>query len=199
MSSFALPRATVICLLSLVPACGGPPPAESPSGPEVTGIEQYFPLGDGYVYTYETVDNAKGNQDMLLLRVRRPDPRHAQLQTGSGVRLLQITSEAIRREGSGFVLRAPLREGATWDGDNGGSTRVEAVGVAVSVPAGNFKDCIRTVEEIGGAGRGRITSVYCKGVGIAEMNVEQWEGADHATKRFQLRSYGPPVNLDAEP
>lgn len=196
MSSF--PRAAVFTLLSLVPACGGPPPAETPSQPDITGVEQYFPLGDGFVYTYQTVDEGSGSEDMLLLRVSRPDASHAKLQTGSGVRLLQITSEAIRREGSGFVLRAPLREGATWDGDNGGSTRVEAVDVTVSVPAGTFKDCVRTVEEIGGAGRGRITSVYCKGVGIAEMNVEQWEGADHAAKRFQLRSYGPPVNLDAE-
>lgn len=180
-------------------ACGGTPPEPStPKKPQLEGVERYFPLGDGYVYTYETTDEAGNPQDMLLLRVRRLGPAHAQLHTASGIRELRITPDAIQRQGSGFVLRAPLRAGSTWEGDNGGTTRVDAADVRVTVPAGSFEGCLRTVEEIGASGRGRITTVYCEDVGIAQMRVEQWEGAEHAVKLFHLRSYGPPVDLDAE-
>lgn len=189
--------AILCCLLPAVfSGCGaGPESPQTPRASGTTGVERYFPLGDGYVYTYETTE-ADQSQDMLLLRVKRLDKEHAQLQTASGVRHLIISPNAIRREGSGFVLRGPLDQGASWEGDNGGRTHIEAVNVRVSVPAGNFADCIRTVERIGQA-TGKITSVFCDGVGIAEMRVEQWEGATHAVKHFALKAYGPPVDLDA--
>ena len=186
-----------LSLLTFSACAGSPPQPTAPDKPKHEGVERYFPLGDGYVYTYET-DDEGDMKDMLLLKVRRLDPAHAQLHTSSGVRELRITAEAIQRQGSGFVLRAPLRVGTTWNGDNGGTTRIDAVDVRVSVPAGSFDACIRTVEEIDAAGHGRITTVYCENVGIAQMYVEQWEGAEHAAKRFLLRSFGPPVDLDAK-
>lgn len=179
--------------------CGTPASqAQAPEQPQASGVEKFFPLGDGYVYTYETFDDEGRVQDMMLLRVRRPEPGRAELHTASGVRDLSITVDSIRRQRGGFVLRAPLEKGAQWDGDNGGITIVQDVDVKLTVPAGSFHACIQTVEEINGTTRGRITSVYCPTVGLARMTVEQWERGERDSKRFDLRSYGPPVNLDAD-
>lgn len=183
----------------LVAGCASPvSQAQAPEQPQASGVEKFFPLGDGYVYTYETLDEDGRAQDMMLLRVRRPDPGRAELHTASGVRDLVVTADSIQRQPGGFVLRAPLEKGAQWDGDNGGTTRVQDVNVKLTVPAGTFDGCIQTVEEISGTSRGRITSVYCPTVGLARMTVEQWERGERDSKRFDLRSYGPPVNLDAD-
>jgi hypothetical protein len=178
-------------ILTMTVACGGPPSAEqAQKPPSATGIEHYFPLSDGFTYTYETVTD-DGAKDMSMVQVRRTDPRHAELRTGSGIRRLEVTSDAIRREGSGYVLRAPLNEGARWEGDNGGTTVVREANVKQVVPAGTFEGCVRTEEEVL-LERARITVVYCPGVGIVRMDVEQ----DGASKRFELRSYGSPAALD---
>jgi hypothetical protein len=190
--------ASPVALLLLV-ACGSPASrSQTPKIPPASGVEEFFPLGDGYVYTYETLDEDGRAEDMMLLRVRRSDPGRAELHTASGVRELVVTADSIRRSPGGFVLLAPLDKGAQWDGDNGGITRVHDVNVKLTVPAGTFDACIQTVEEISGATRGRITSVYCPAVGLARMTVEQWERGERNSKRFDLRSYGPPVNLDAD-
>lgn len=178
-------------ILATTVACGGPSaPGKAPERPSTTGIERYFPLSDGFTSTYETVTD-EGAKDMSMVQVRRTDPRHAEVRTGSGVRRLEVTSDSIRREGSGYVLRAPLSEGARWEGDNGGTTVVRDANVKLVVPAGTFEGCVRTEEEVVQE-RARITVVYCPGVGIARMDVEQ----DGASKRFVLRSYGAPAALD---
>ncbi|PIE05589.1 MAG: hypothetical protein CSA75_03945 [Sorangium cellulosum] len=192
---FAFPLALVAWFCG---CAGNPPEPKVQPPPTIRGVERYFPLGDGYVYVYETSVEGDGARDMLLLRVKRLDAGRAQMQTGSGTRDLIIGLNAIKREGSGFVLRAPLRQGATWGGENGGNTKVDAVDVKVAVPAGKFEGCIRTVEVIEGDARGQITSVFCDGVGIAEMHVEQWQGSSHAAKRFVLKSFGPPVRIDTQ-
>lgn len=191
-------RVVAVATGLLLAACGSaatPPPKTE--APPATALERYFPLGDGYVYTYDTIRDETGERDTLMLRVERIDTSHARMHTSSGVRELLLSDAAIRREGGGFVLRAPLELGAVWDGDNGGNTRVEAIDAKVSVKAGAFEDCVRTVEEIGGAANGKITSVFCPNVGIAWMLVEESNGGVHAAKRFELRSYGPPVDLGA--
>jgi hypothetical protein len=190
-------RAAALAAALALSACSAASPSSPKSGDSPrTALERYFPLGDDFVYTYDTIREETGERDTLMLRVERLDASRARVHTSSGVRELVLSDTAIQKEGGGFVLRAPLEPGAAWDGDNGGSTRVDAIDANVTVKAGSFTDCVRTVEEIGGAGRGKITSVFCPNVGIAWMLVEEWAGADHAAKRFELRSYGPPVDLD---
>ncbi len=178
-------------ILATTVACGGPPVAGTAQAPPpLSGVERYFPLSDGFTATYETTTDG-GAKDMSMVQVRRTSPGRAEVRTGSGVRHLEVTSDAIRREGSGYVLRSPLSEGEQWEGDNGGTTVVRAAGVKLVVPAGTFEGCVRTVEEVLRE-RARITVVYCPGVGIARMDVEQ----DGISRRFELRSYGAPVPLD---
>jgi hypothetical protein len=131
---------------------------------------------------------------MFMVRVKRVGPTIAQLLTGSSLRLLSIGPDFVRREGAGIVLRTPLKVGETWQGDKGVVKIVDA-NVEVKVTAGTYKDCVQTVEEVGGDARGKITTFFCPDVGIARMQVEEWHGADHFTQLMELRSFGPPMDL----
>lgn len=156
-------------------------------------VQRFFPLHDGYVYTYQTIREGASDGDMFMLRVQRTDPQHARLLTGSTSRSMSVNADSIARDEGGFVLRSPLREGATWPGDNGGTTVVEATGVREQVAAGTYSGCIRTREQVDGARPKTIRTVFCPDVGITSMTVE----AAHDSQRAELRSFGPPVDLEA--
>lgn len=155
-------------------------------------MEHFFPLTDGTIYTYQT-ETDRG-PDMFMVRVRRVGSDSALLLTGSNVRSLTIKPDSIHRAGGGFVLQAPLSKGTSWQGDRG-TVRVVDDNHQVTVPAGSFKGCVLTVEEIGGDARGRITTSFCPEVGIVRMVVEEWHGADQASQTIELRSFGPPTDL----
>jgi len=163
--------------------CAGPTaPPSSPETSHVTGIEEFFPLSEGLTLTYQT-ETHDGVKDMSMVQVHRVHSGLAQMRTGSGVQRLEVTRDSIRKEGGGYFLRMPLQTGASWDGENGGTTVVRSTNMTMTVPAGTFKGCVHTEEEVPEQ-RARVTVVYCPGVGIARMKVEQ----DGAWKTFELRA-----------
>jgi hypothetical protein len=61
----------------------------------------------------------------------------------------------------------------------------------VTVPAGTYRDCVETVEEMeSNEGRKRTTTAFCPGVGITVRETEVEQDAQHATERIELRSFG---------
>lgn len=180
----------------LLAGCGGVPAvADAPGATRIDGIERYFPLADGMVYTYEVTREPIGVGDRVLIKVRRSTPQHATLLTGSRTRALTIQLGSIQRDGAGYVLREPLSVGAQWPGENGGKTRVVDINARVTVPAGTFSGCVKTVEDVGAEGESRVESVFCPDVGIAQLVVHESHGSSTAVQRFQLLTYGPPVDL----
>jgi hypothetical protein len=131
---------------------------------------------------------------MFMVRVRRTGPSSADLRTGATSKTLVFDAVSVRRQGGGILLRAPFDVGASWTGDRG-QTRITDVQAVARVPAGTFQSCVKTVEEVGGDARGRITTVYCPDVGITSMQVEQWSGAEQTIETVELRAYGPPMDL----
>jgi hypothetical protein len=178
--------------LILCSCAGTPSPSLAPRDTR-SQVERLFPLLDGYIYTYQNSGQSAG-VDMFMIRVRRTSSTTAQLVTGSNVRMLTISADHVRRDGGGFVLRAPLQKGASWQGDKG-IVRVVDTGVQVKVPAGSYLGCVQVVEEVGGDARGTITTFFCPEVGIARMRVQQWQGAEELTQTTELRSFGPPMDL----
>jgi hypothetical protein len=93
------------------------------------------------------------------------------------------------------LLRFPFVVGNTWKSKSG-TVRVVAVDQEVTVPAGHFTGCMRTVEEshVGGVTRS-VTSVFCSHVGLVMLEAtggsEDGQGRETAT----LKSFGPRVNL----
>jgi hypothetical protein len=101
----------------------------------------------------------------------------------------------VRLETGGHWLKEPLRRGACWRGRTG-ETCVTAVELRVSVPAGRFEGCVRTVER--GAGAARVTTVFCPGVGMVSLEVVGEIEGQPARELALLKSYGPRVDVNAE-
>jgi hypothetical protein len=182
-----------LCLLLPLLGCAAPSaPLHATTGHR-TQMELFFPLHDGHLYTYQLTGGTEA-PEMFMVRVKRLGPSIAQLITGTSVKVLTITPEAVRREGYGTVLQAPLQPGASWQGDKG-LVRVAQTDATLEVPAGRFTGCVKTVEEVGGDARGTIETHFCPEVGIARIQVQQWQGDAQASQTVELRSFGAPMDL----
>jgi hypothetical protein len=155
-------------------------------------LDLYFPLRDT-TYTYQITVGPRA-PDMFMVRVRKTGPSSAEVRTGQSSRQVAIHADSLTRQGSGTLLRLPLTEGSSWQGDKG-RTVLQEVHASVQVPAGNFRDCLKTVEELGADARSRVITYYCPDVGIALMEVDEWAESRKVVERVQLRSYGPPMDL----
>jgi hypothetical protein len=147
-------------------------------------------------YTYQ-IDSGPRSADMFMVRVRKTSPSSALIRTGSSLRQVAIVGDSLARQGGAALLRLPLEEGNSWQGDKGRIVLKE-VHAKVRVTAGTFNDCLKTIEEVGADARGRISTYYCPDVGIALMELEQWDGGREVVEKVQLRSYGPPMDLSGK-
>ncbi len=187
-------------LALLAVACGGTAPAASPSGtaaPNPDEVSRYLPLDDDTVLAFETRIESTGEKGVLMLQVRRPVGNIVELGVGGRVQRLEVLPHAIRNLDGGFLLKAPLRAGATWQGMSG-TVRITSVDKSVDVPAGHFDHCLETIEEKAAQGGSkRITTDYCPDVGIVVLDVEASAGGEYEKETAHLRSRGKRVDLDA--
>lgn len=153
-------------------------------------VELYFPLVDGTIFTYQ----GGAHDEMFMVRVKRTGPSTAQLITGDSVKMLSVSPTSVRRDSAGALLQSPLEIGASWQGDHG-TVRIVDLHAQVQVPAGSFKHCLHTLEEVGGDVHGRIDTWFCPDVGIAKMIVEQWQAGQAVSVTTELRAFGPSVDL----
>ncbi len=183
--------------------CGSsePPPASSaPSAWSAgssagissgTPLERYFPLVDGYIYSYATMTET-GEPGALIATAQRASPNFGELRVAARARRFSYTPEGVVNADTGaFLLKAPLVPGSSWPGEHGGVTRVEAADLAVAVPAGSFTGCVRTVEDRRGDVPVRYTTVFCPDVGVVALEVV----SGMSLERAELKSYAPPVNI----
>ena len=202
-------KLTALALLATLVACGasGPPPAASspwlvPSEGQKdvasgTELERFFPLVDGMVYTYTTV-NEVGEQGLLLARVFRSDPKRGELRFPTGARSFEFAADGVllraRNGETSYVLKSPLAVGATWRGEHGGNTRVLSVSASIDTPGGHHDGCVQTMEERLGDRPVRYATVFCPGVGVVSLEVAT--GANY--ERAELKSYAPPMRMKAD-
>lgn len=174
------------------------PPAQSTAKEPVYELEKYFPLTEGTVFAYDTVNEDTGEKGLLVFEVVRPRPGRADLKVGGQVKQrLELRSDGISHLEGGYLLKTPLTTGSQWKG-RWGTVTVNAVDRSVETPAGHFVGCIETVEEAQGASGGkRATSVYCPEVGLVSLDAEGENDTGYAHERATLRSFGPRVDLGA--
>jgi hypothetical protein len=157
-------------------------------------LETYFPLVDGMVYTYRTL-NEVGEEGLLVARVHRTDARHGELRFPNGSRMFEYTPDGVilhARTGEvTHVLKAPLAVGTTWRGEHGGKTSVLDTNVSVDTPVGHHDGCVRTREERLGDRPVRYATVFCPGVGVVSLEVAT--GANY--ERAELKTYAPPMRI----
>jgi len=186
--------------------CGGPPPAASspwlvPSEGQRdvasgTALERFFPLVDGMVYTYKSL-NEVGEEGILITRVYRADAKHGELRFATGSKTFEFAPDGVvlkSRDGDAYVLKAPLEVGATWRGEHGGNTRVLSVSISAETPSGRYDACVQTLEERLGDRPVRYATVFCPGVGVVSLEVAT--GANY--ERAELKTYAPPMRMKAD-
>lgn len=198
-----LPPALSMLVLT---ACGGPPPpasspwlAPSEGQKDVASnspLERFFPLVDGMVYTYKTV-NEVGEEGLLVARVHRVDATHGELRFATGARTFEFARDGVvlkSRAGDAYVLKAPLEVGASWRGEHGGNTKVLSVTTTADTPAGHHEGCVQTLEERLGDKPIRYSTVFCPGIGVVSLEV-----ASRANyERAELKTYAPPMRMKAD-
>jgi hypothetical protein len=155
-------------------------------------IERYMPLRDGFVLSYLVSLPGSAEREQVIFQVERRSPSHASLRSGNSIKQLLVTAAGIRLVTGGSLLQAPLALGAEWVGPIG-RVRVTALDRHVEVTAGQFTSCLETTETGGqGVSVRSIVTTYCPDVGITEIRVDD-AGLE---QRFELRSFGPRVDID---
>lgn len=186
-------RSLVFASLTFL-ACGGegPGPTTPPSAPTVSssGVERYFPLEEGKIYHYVTRDGPETG--MLVAKVHRSDPKHAELQLSNATKRFALLPDGVSYVGGAYILKAPLEVGTSWPGEHGGTTKITSADASVEVPAGHYASCIRTVEEGGRPPGARYETTYCPGIGMVLLVVT----AGGSEARAELKSYGAPVKIE---
>ncbi len=186
-------RGLVLGLATLA-GCGSAGPAASPS----TGAAQktepfwpYLPLLDDTVAAFETESVDTGERGILMMRIRRPRPGLAELDIGGRVQRLELTAEGARLAEGGWLLRGPLVAGQTYPGRNGPITILNA-DRSLTVPAGSYTHCLETQET---SSASTVRTVFCEGVGIAEIHVEGGSAQNPSALTARLKSYGPRIDI----
>jgi hypothetical protein len=201
-------RTFSFCLLPCLSACGSaPPPAASspwlqPSEGQKdvasgTPFERFFPLVDGMVYTYATM-NEVGEDGLLVTRVFRVDARHGELRFPTGAKRFEFVADGVTLAGrpgeATYVLKAPIAVGTTWRGEHGGQSRILSTTAAVDTPAGHYDNCVQTLEERLGDKPVRYATTFCPDTGV--VMIEAATGANF--ERASLKSYAPPMRMKAD-
>ncbi len=191
---------SVAATFVVVGACGGAPKNQGAAPPKpaaVTPVEKYLPLENDTVFAYETESEGSSDRGFFVMHVTRPREGRADLTMGQKVRRLELVPEGIRLTEGGFLLKAPVAEGASWRGTDS-TIRVVTLARQISVPAGSFTECLETEETSGGAGAGRrVTTVFCPGVGIVLLDVEGVIAGESMRETARLKSFGPRVDIGA--
>jgi hypothetical protein len=177
--------ASLLIALGLCTACASTTPAPAPAGPVGPPPEDaaaYYPLVPGWKWAY-TVDKG-GVQMLATYAVLERLGETAIVQAGEErLSYAVLPAGVARREGlsvGDFILKTPVRQGATWP-LAGGEAKVVAVGRPVTVPGGTFPSCA-TVEESRTDPQRVVRTVYAAGVGPILLEVQVH---DPATGQFR--------------
>jgi hypothetical protein len=168
-------------------ASSGTPAPSAAAGPPPEDAAAYFPLTAGWKWAYQVEKD--GDKILATYAVLERMTDTAIVQTGQDRLVYAVLPQGIaRREGLGvgdFLLKTPIRAGATW-AVSGGEAKVVTVGRSVTVPAGTFPACA-TIEETRTDPPRVIRTVYAAGVGPVSLEV-QAQDAESGQFRSAMRA-----------
>lgn len=142
-----------------------------------TGNEvlDYYPLLAGWGWAFEI--ERDGDKVLAPYAVVERTADTAVVKNGDESLAYAIVPDGIaRREGGGlgdFVLRAPVRKGTSWPVQNGEATIV-ASGTSLSLPSGDYRDCV-VVEETRREPSRVTRTTYCRGTGPVDIEMRVFD------------------------
>jgi len=152
-------RVAAVCLAAGCAGQNPPPPSHRLVDPLVL-----YPLQAGNAWSYD-VDTGEASTTLAVTRVAGFDGHLAEVRTGGAVVRYEVSAEGIRAPtDDGWIIRAPVEDGATWQGRGGRIAHVISISMALETPAGRFDRCVEVLET-GGKPDLEVRTVYCPGVG----------------------------------
>ena len=172
------------------------------SAPEPTPSQELtparlFPLTAGSAWSYD-VDTGDGNTALAITKVTEAGSATAAVQGGEGLTRYELRPDGIFRTSlSGYLLKAPVRLGATWPSGGGMQAEITRLGLDLSTPAGNFRGCVE-VNERGAPSGALITTTYCPDVGPALVvsRMELLTGKVEVVARLRGYQIGPAAHTE---
>jgi hypothetical protein len=159
-------RSSVFALLLGVSACAGAGKGTAADGPVAVG--RYYPLRAGSVWTYD-VDTGEGVKVLAITRVTSRSGAQARVSSGAEPIVYEERADGLfRADRQAYVLKEPLRQGASWTGGEGGTAQVTRTGVTANTFAGSFQGCVEITEESPDAQK-HVRTVFCPDVGPVEV------------------------------
>jgi hypothetical protein len=192
-------RVAVVILSVGLLACSTTRPADRPtSAPPPEDATEYYPLNAGWRWAY---DIEKGGEQILAIyAVVQRNGETAVMQAGEERLVYAVLPEGIVRGERGreagqddFLLKSPLRLGAQWP-ILGGTATVAAVAKTVTVPAGDFSNCV-VIEENRTAPPRLVRTTYAPGTGPIAVDLlvhDEVTGAFQPALRARLRGVTAP-------
>lgn len=162
-------HASLLVLLCLAGAagCQGARPTSGNSADRLS-VERLYPLRAGSVWTYD-VDTGEGAPTLAITRVISSADKQADVSSGGApIHYEQRADGLYRTDREVYVLKLPLRVGATWDAGQGATAEVTDLDKRVSTVAGEFSGCVE-VRERAGEGQKQVRTVFCPDVGPVEL------------------------------
>jgi len=190
-------RGVALCLavLASAVACASTNRNAAPDtiylGPhDVSEAQLYMPLENGTVYSYDTRTQS-GEHGVMTIQVLHATRGQVDVAVGGRTERLISLVDGIRLAEGGYYLKSPLTKDHSWEGRLG-TVRVADTQEELSVPAGHFTGCVRTIEEARELrAKQTISSVYCPHVGLVMLDVKlSGKGNETAV----LRSFGPRID-----
>jgi hypothetical protein len=137
-------------------------PAAVPDRPLTPG--RLFPLELGSAWSYD-VDTGDGSAVLAVVRVTEAAHGRAVVHGGEGATHYELRPDGVyRQDRDGYLLKAPLQQGAGWDSGRGMRAEITRTDARFESVAGSFAGCVEVIER--GAPSGAIiTTVYCPDVG----------------------------------
>jgi hypothetical protein len=182
-----------LVLVSALSGCGGKDEAKSPDGSiggPVTDVQRLMPLEHNTVFSYATTAQ-DGTTGIYVIEVARPRTTMAELKIAGKVMRRYISADGIQVPGGGYVLRSPLSADAEWVGEFG-AVSVKSMSRSIKVPAGDFGNCVETVEEADTpAFSQNADAVYCPGIGMVYYMIEGEQNGVKVSQKLELKSFGP--------
>lgn len=167
-------------------------PTEPGPGPSVSPISRLLPFESHTVLSYRTT-NDLGEETLVVMEIERPHPNQGEIWIAGHRQSFSIRQDAVERAEGGFLLREPLEIGRSFQGPFGVVT-IDGLGETVNVPAGELRDCLRTVEEGSNPPR-TVETTYCAEVGIAKIVISGHGEAELRHVESVLTAYGPRIDL----
>jgi hypothetical protein len=166
-------RASSLVIAMMLGCASAPAAPTAPAPPPPEGAAEYFPLTPGWKWAYQV---QQGNDSILATYAvleRLGDT--AIIQKGDDRLSYSLMPDGIaRREGleiGDFLLKNPIRAGASWPLQGGGEAKVAAVGRVLTVPGGTFPNCA-TIEETRSDPPRVARTVYAAGIGPIQIEVQ---------------------------